>query len=353
MKEIRRLREAHQLVESQGDESDESVENSLPVQQPMPRPPIIPGSDILTPTPVVAVNNTSQSGSKSDETGQTGAAGIESDGKAKMKTSDDTLKSLGQLSIREFEGDISDPFEITSLQAINDMEILQTVLQPTAPPTTIAGGPLPTVAPLHSTTNSPQTSQVPPALSTAGQCSSPTGLTRNTNSSGHLSSLAQPVSSVQHVPSQQSNSTVVSPSLPVQVPLRASSSPSVGGVASGSSPSNPFLSGPIVTAPPTQPVTVNPFFQAPPPSSVAPSFSSTNPFHATSPPAVGPPPLAIGPSPSTGAPPPVLGPSPSGIPPLQASGFAPLVDLGTTIHQPIPPLHQVTLLYNLYNVIGC
>ena len=38
------------------------------------------------------------------------------------------------MSIREFEGDNNDPFEIASLQAINDMEVLQSVLQPIAPP---------------------------------------------------------------------------------------------------------------------------------------------------------------------------------------------------------------------------
>ena len=36
--------------------------------------------------------------------------------------------SLGEMSLRDFEGDSGDPFEATSLQAINDMELLQTVL---------------------------------------------------------------------------------------------------------------------------------------------------------------------------------------------------------------------------------
>lgn len=36
--------------------------------------------------------------------------------------------TLGEMSLRDFEGDSSDPFEAASLQAINDMELLQTVL---------------------------------------------------------------------------------------------------------------------------------------------------------------------------------------------------------------------------------
>jgi len=85
-----------------------------------PRPPIIPplSSTILTPTPVTAsdggVNTKDLTGGEADG-GRGGGV--------------DVIKSLGQMSIREFEGDNNDPFEIASLQAINDMEVLQSVLQ--------------------------------------------------------------------------------------------------------------------------------------------------------------------------------------------------------------------------------
>lgn len=339
MREIERLREANQLNESRDEESEDSMENSLPVRLPMPRPPI-PGNDILKPTPVVAFNNTSQSGSDGDETSQTGSAGNEADGKSKAKVENDALKSLGQLSIREFEGDI-DPFEITSLQAINDMEILQTVLQPVsaAPPTNTAGGVLPSSTP--SQVASPSFT-----ATTTGQPSS-TGLARNSSSSSQLPSLAQPVAS-SSVVSQQASSPVVAtatPSPAVQIPLRSSSSPTVG-VASGSSPSNPFLVGPAAVTVPAQLTTVNPFYPPGPPTSVAPPTNSTNPFHATSPPGVGPLPVGLGHAPSAGLPPPTLGPTPSTVPPLQATTFGQLIDIGSSGPQATtstPPLQQVSL----------
>ena len=339
MKEIERLRAANQLVESRDEESDESVENSLPLPQPLPRPPIIPGGDILKPTPVSLVGSTGQSSSESDETGQASSAGSESDGKNKIKASEsDALKSLGQMSIREFEGDSSDPFEITSLQAINDMEILQTVLQPmTTPPATTTSRPC--VAPPSTATT--------PVLATPPVQSGGAGLTRSTSSSGHLPSLAQPAQSGGSQPGpthQPSPPTVaaVGPSLPVQIPQRASSSPQVG-VASGSSPSNPFVVGPLPTSAPVQAVPVNPFYHNAPPTSVAVASPriSTNPFLPTSPPAVGPPP--IGPPVVAGPPPPTIPPSSVGAPPLQASGVATLIDIGSSSSTP-PGVQQVQRL---------
>ena len=309
MKEIERLRAANQLVESP-DDLDDSVENSLPVQLPMPRPPIIPGDDILTPTPVVAASTTSQSSSDSNNAAQTSLArsnAAESKLNLKKKVSDGVL-SLGESSLREFEGDSSDPFEIASLQAINDMEILQTVLQPkTTPPSTAVG----TTPPIPASTNTTRPLPV-----------SQTGLTRNSSSAANLSSLAQPVTSPPAVPTCQASSSgvaMVIPSLPIQVPQRAASSPSVG-VASGSSPSNPFFSAPVATL-----ATVNPFYPSPAVSSATPPQPSTNPFQATSPPATGPPP------PSFGQPPGMFPP------PLQTPGVGTLIDIGSSGHHQSSP----------------
>ena len=337
MKEIERLRATNQLVESRDEEPDEPTENSVPVPH---CPPIIPSSDILMPIPVAPVSSAGQSGSESDETSQATLAGNISDGKNKIKTNEnDALKSLGQMSIREFEGDASDPFEIASLQAINDMEILQTVLQPmTTPPTTITtSGTVPPVAP-PSTANAHQPASATPAVQSATPSihSAGAGLTRNTSSSSHLS---QPVMSTgtQRSSAPQTDPpvlTAVPPSMPVQVPRRGSSSPQVG-VASGSSPSNPFLP----TSAPAQTVPVNPFYQQPAPTSVAIAspLTSTNPFLANSPPAVGPPPL--GPTASTGPPPPTISPSSVGAPPLETPGVGRLIDIVSS--SSTPSLQQV------------
>lgn len=361
MKEIQRLRDAHQLVESHDPDSDDSVENSSPVEppQPKPRPPIIPGNDILTPIPVtVAPSNAtgSQSSSSGDETVQAAQA-VNSDSEGKSKTNakeGESVVPLGEMSIREFEGTINnDPFEITSLQAINDMEILQTVLQPIPPPimtlavtaatnTSVAGAP-----PLAPPTNIATTG---PAPSSTHQ-SSPT-LVHGSGSSSNLQLLNQQQSTATPgavVSSSAATSATTptassavlppgpAPSLPVQVPQRAGSAPVVG-VASGSSPSNPFHASGAFAAvsnqmiPQYQQQPLPPISIGAPPTSTATPPISTNPFSAVSPPAVGarpsfpPPPSSTGvgtlidigqpsmPPSSTTTPPVVTGGSPS-IPP--------------------------------------
>ena len=323
MKEIQRLRDAQQLVESRDPDSDDSVENSSPVEppQPRPRPPIIPGNAILTPIPVtVAPSNAtgSQSSSSGDETAQAvQTVSGDSEGKSKTNTKEsESVVPLGEMSIREFEGTINnDPFEITSLQAINDMEILQTVLQPIPPPimtsaitattnTSVAGAPL-----LAPPTNVTTTGSAP----SSSHQSSPT-LPHGSGSSSNLQLLSQQqttavpgavVSSSAAVsattpPGPISASSAVlppgsAPSLPVQVPQRAGSAPMVG-VATGSSPSNPFHTGGGFAAGATvsnqivsqyQQQAPPPISIGVPPTSTAASPISTNPFSAVSPPATG------------------------------------------------------------------
>ena len=93
-----------------------------------PQPLMVFGNDILTPTPVCSSNNlnngsTSDNQQNSDSDSPRSTSGIE-------VTMEPPIKSLGELSIREFEANTDDPFEIASLQAINDTEVLQSVLQP-------------------------------------------------------------------------------------------------------------------------------------------------------------------------------------------------------------------------------
>lgn len=76
--------------------------------------PLIPyqSSGILTPVPVSF---------------EIGGNAVATNGNG---VSDPLVKPLGEMSIREFEGDASDPFERISLQAIDDFSELQSVLQP-------------------------------------------------------------------------------------------------------------------------------------------------------------------------------------------------------------------------------
>ena len=112
---------------------------------PSPQAPIIPtlSSTILTPTPVTTTGSSSGT-SINHSTGDGGSV----DGAV------GAIKSLGEMSIREFEGDNNDPFEIASLQAINDMEVLQSVLQPAVCTTASA------MPPPSSISTSPQTTAV-------------------------------------------------------------------------------------------------------------------------------------------------------------------------------------------------
>ena len=93
-------------------------------------PPSFSLDSILTPVPVLT--SPPAGGPPSGEDGSDAATPGDEGSSAPP------IRSLGQMSIREFEGDTMDPFELASLQAINDMAELQSVLQSTvclpAPP---------------------------------------------------------------------------------------------------------------------------------------------------------------------------------------------------------------------------
>ena len=92
--------------------------------------PLIPyqSSAILTPVPI---------------------SGDSSSSNVTLETAFTTIsKPLGELSLKDFEGDSSDPFESTALQAMDDLSELQSVLQPElnsniqqAPPTSVQAPP--------------------------------------------------------------------------------------------------------------------------------------------------------------------------------------------------------------------
>lgn len=86
--------------------------------------PLIPyqHTAILTPTPVATTTATSKNSS--------GGLGIGGTADSQLGTSDTIAGKLGELSLKDFEGDANDPFEMTTLQAIDDMAELQSVLQP-------------------------------------------------------------------------------------------------------------------------------------------------------------------------------------------------------------------------------
>ena len=86
--------------------------------------PLIPyhHTAILTPVPVATATAVSKNSSGgSDVSGMTGS---------RQGTSYTVATTLGELSLKDFEGDANDPFEMTTLQAIDDMAELQSVLQP-------------------------------------------------------------------------------------------------------------------------------------------------------------------------------------------------------------------------------
>ena len=90
---------------------------------PLP-PPLIPTSTILTPTrahpTAVPTSNSSNSTSVSD-------VGPKEEPRDRQSKGPGDLKRLGEWSIREFEGDNFTPFDSASLEAINDLEVLQTI----------------------------------------------------------------------------------------------------------------------------------------------------------------------------------------------------------------------------------
>ena len=86
--------------------------------------PLIPyhHTAILTPVPVATAMATSQNSPGGSII--TGTAG------SQQGTANTVASTLGELSLKDFEGDANDPFEMTTLQAIDDMAELQSVLQP-------------------------------------------------------------------------------------------------------------------------------------------------------------------------------------------------------------------------------
>ena len=148
--------------------------------QPRPAVPFT-GLTILTPTlftPVTppatataaaaACGNSSSSDSEREGGAEGSGVGVEGGGetnRVQSSSNEDASRNLvqplGELSIKEFENYNNDPFEIASLQAINDMEVLQSVLQPRATS--------PTPAPAASTKNDTTSQQ--PALIVTSQSS--------------------------------------------------------------------------------------------------------------------------------------------------------------------------------------
>lgn len=174
-----------QQQQQQEEEERQDVGGASPHASPpqaAPNPPLLLSSDILTPTPVAPPTSQSsptvgsgggglaaqQSASSSGEGGSSSSL-IEDDSKSAAATSNQTnrsesvFKALGDWSIKEFEGNVMDPFEITSLQAINDMEVLQSVLQPAEPPTGMALPPSSASSPAMVASQP----QVPSSLSTS------------------------------------------------------------------------------------------------------------------------------------------------------------------------------------------
>ena len=137
-----------------------------PLQTSGPRLPFMSSTDILTPTPVplptpssVAAGNTvacaSVAGSSSNEESSSSTLIEETNPVAVNKDKSEAMfKSLGNWSLQEFEGDTMDPFETTSLQAINDIEELQSVLQPTSSKVITNSSPVVSQSALVSTSHS-------------------------------------------------------------------------------------------------------------------------------------------------------------------------------------------------------
>ena len=132
--------------------------------------PLIPyqSSAILTPTPA---NSDSPPGTASS---------------SERPSSDAITKPLGEMSLRDFEGDSNDPFETTALQAIDVFSELQSVLQPelssntqrqpptaqtqTTPPVTVLSRPpksSPTATPPYPFHTQTAVTQPPPVYSSS------------------------------------------------------------------------------------------------------------------------------------------------------------------------------------------
>ena len=159
-KHVLKLQQQQKQTSTSNDNSSVAIVDTWP-QRGAPCLPVLSGTDILTPTPVAptstitstvgrgvnsgsgnpftspAVGPSNASESSSSLLGDNNvkksppATDNSSSATANDKMDATIFKSLGNWSIKDFEGDTMDPFEIASLQAINDMEELQSVLQPT------------------------------------------------------------------------------------------------------------------------------------------------------------------------------------------------------------------------------
>ena len=257
-----------------------------------PRPPVL-SSTILMPTPVAGTG----SGSNSDS-----EATVPSSSSGNVNVT----ASLGQF-IRDLEG-VDDPFEIASLQAINDMEMLQTVLQPgvssaAARPatvvTSVAATPGQVQTVLPSANQAPAINQPltlinqppapvisrPPAVNPV-QVANP-ALVMNPGPVMNQSYVPPPISQPPHQIAAHHTSSVVADSSVLGTVSSASTSspptqispsamvPMAGAAAAAVTSTNPFLSG--SQAHPTSVSYSNPFFQGPHTTmSVAPVNGSAN-----------------------------------------------------------------------------
>lgn len=298
-------------------------------------PPFMPNTtEILTPTPVgpppasqssptvggregnVVATPTAGTAAQSSGTSSGGEGGgsssslIEDENPTQRQPSapgtnktTDIFKSLGNWSLREFEGDAMDPFEITSLQAINDMEVLESVLQP-RPAVGVAS------PPTQATTTSsvlPASSSTPTVVVAAVALPPPGMLQSGVHSSPNLTALpntppsttaATSVSYVLPTPPPSSHTAaagVATTPVPVSETLRRVSEGSVvsrSGSGHLSMPpptttttttsTNPFLSGTTSASaiPPPSSSTATPIvssssYPLPPVSNTAPSPSSS------------------------------------------------------------------------------
>lgn len=260
-----------------------------------------PTTEIMTPTPVgpptsqssptvgrdnaVGVAIAAQSSSSSGGEGGSSSSLIEDESQATAATSgkstSDVFKSLGNWSIKEFEGEAMDPFEIASLQAINDMEMLQSVLQPMQTPAT---------APLPATSSSPSVSshstsqssvQSSPnlnmlvtnlAITTTAAIASPVGVSGVTHAT-LLSHAMSPNTDPRTLttPASQVPARRIPPGGNTQVSYSGSGTPLSSTQLNPREVTNPFVSGAVQRVVPVQ---------APP---INASTTSTNPFLSSEP----------------------------------------------------------------------
>lgn len=213
----------------------------------------ISSTDILTPTPVAPPTTSQQSSTtitsnagQSNDVSQANSQPLLAT--SSNNSSDAIFKSLGNWSIKEFEGDVMDPFEITSLQAINDMEELQSVLLPLTstappPPPAVSAAPPPPVstAPSPATTSAVAVASATPPLAVSVLPSAVTLPSASTSSSSSLAPLPHTN------PFSRSAATIQSPVL--TPPITNTVNVTTGPLTTLSSNSSPELSALIRTTP--------------------------------------------------------------------------------------------------------